>query len=183
MSDDNKNSDPFDFDFNDFNEGTPPATAEDSFGESSHIGDNAAVPDEDARADNPPEAAPKTIKNPKVKKEKVPKEKKPAREAAPSEFGTVLCVAFSLLLLASLIGVNIAAFLRGDPNKMVETIFFLCAFNVVGLALLAVPVMFYRFPKERTLPNVLLGISVVALFSAVEVFVWEFYLYNFNIIP
>ena len=116
------------------------------------------------------------------KKEKVVKEKKPAGETVPRDWGTILCIAFSVFLLVSLLMVNIAAFLTSGSSIM-QTLCFLGAFNVVGLAAASVPILFYRFPKERTLPNVMLGIAAVAIFSTVLMAVIELSRYDFILKP
>jgi len=121
-------------------------------------------------------------KQPKAKKEKVAKEKKPAGETTPLDWGTVLCIAFSAFLLVSLLVFNIAAIFTAGTSLM-QTLCFLGAFNVVGLVLVAVPLLFYKFPKERTLPNVLLGISVAAMFTGIEFLIIEFSRYSFIVSP
>ena len=120
----------------------------------------------------------------KEKKEKVVKEKAPAGEPVPRDWGTILCIAFSLFLLASLLMFNIAAVLsRGPESTIMQTLCFLGAFNIVGLAAAAVPILFYKFPKERTLPNVMLGIAAVATLSTILIAVTEFYRYGFILKP
>ena len=128
------------------------------------------------------EKAPTQIKEKKSKKEKVIKEKKPLREWVPRDLETILCVAFSLFLLASLLMFNIAAIMTSGKSLM-QTICFLGAFNIIGLAAAAVPILFYKFPKERTLPNVMLGIAAVAVFISLQSAVIEFYRYNFIMTP
>jgi len=119
----------------------------------------------------------------KEKKEKAPKEAKEKAPAVPRDWGTILCIAFSVFLLASLLTFNVATFLTAG-DKMMETLCFLAAFNLVGLALVAVPVLFYKFPRERTLPNVLLGISTSAIFTGVLFHVCNAYhYYGFAIRP
>jgi hypothetical protein len=76
---------------------------------------------------------------------------------------------------------NIAALLSGESGKLMQTLAFMGAINIVGLAAMSVPVLFYRFPKERTLPNVMLGVSVVALFIALQIAITEFYRYGFAV--
>ena len=128
--------------------------------------------------------AEKTVKPKKEKKEKVVKEKGPAGEPVPRDWGTILCIAFSVFLLVSLLMLNIAAFLsRGPESTMMQTICFLGAFNLVGLVAASVPILFYKFPQERTMPNILLGISVVAMFTGLLMFVTELYRYNFILSP
>jgi hypothetical protein len=73
---------------------------------------------------------------------------------------------------------NVAGLLTGGKSLM-QTLCFLGAINIVGLAAATVPILFYRFPKERTLPNVMLGIAAVAMFCSLLVVVTEFYLYGF----
>ena len=120
------------------------------------------------------------VKVKKPKKEKVKKEKVTAGERAPLDWGALLCIIFSVFLLASLVTFNIAAVLtRGSDSTILQTLCFIGAINIIGLAAASVPVLFYRFPKERTLPNVLLGISVVALFTGVLMALYEFYNYGF----
>ena len=118
----------------------------------------------------------------KPKKEKAVKEKKPAGESMPRDWGTILCIAFSIFLLASLLMVNIFAFLTAG-SSMMQTLCFLGAFNIVGLAAASVPILFYRFPKDRTLPNIMLGIAAVAMFCTVMFAVYEFYTYDFMLRP
>jgi hypothetical protein len=234
MSDDNNNSDPFDFEFNSLDEANPPEKSEDSFDLGEPFGDDEATstfelgeiaesaslgadfgdsiaadaPVESVQSDeaaHEDEAAPaeaeKTKKGfwgskgkakkdnvPKEKKEKAvkeKKEKKPLKERLPLDWGaTALCVAFTVFLLVSLLAFNIAVFYSHSPDSpIMQTLCFLGAFNIVGLVLAAVPVLFYKFPKERTLPNVLLGISAAALFSGVLVLVTEFYSYSFILKP
>ena len=111
------------------------------------------------------------------KKEKAPKDKEAVNKPAlPRDGGTILCIAFSAFLLVSLLMFNVATFLTGG-NSLMQTLCFLGAFNIIGLMLVAVPMLFYKFPQERTLPNVLLGISVGALFTSVLFFVHNFYYY------
>ena len=122
----------------------------------------------------------------KEKKEKVVKDKDaPAKPAVPRDWGTILCVLFSLFLLVSLLTFNAATFLSRDASStLMGTLCFLGAFNLVGLTLVAVPILFYKFPKERTLPNVLLGISVGAMFTGVLFLVNNFYYYyGFTVSP
>ena len=119
-------------------------------------------------------------KKEKPKKEKVAKERKPKGESVPLDLGTVLCFAFSLFWLGSLLMLNVAAFFsRGPDSTIMQTVCFLGAFNIVGLVPAAVPILFYKFPKERTLPNIMLGISVAAMFGAILIAVTEFYHYGF----
>jgi len=123
-------------------------------------------------------------KQPKAKKEKAIKEKKPRGESAPLDWGAILCLAFSAFLLVSLLVFNIAGILSREENSTIMgTLCFLGAFNIVGLVLVAVPLLFYKFPQERTLPNVLLGISVGAMFSGVGFLVIEFSRYSFVVNP
>ena len=118
----------------------------------------------------------------KEKKEKSPKEKSD-KPALPRDWGTILCIAFSVFLFVSLLTFNVATFLTGG-GSFLQTLCFLGAFNLVGLTLVAVPVLFYKFPQERTLPNVLLGVSVGALFTSVLLLVNNFYhYYGFAISP
>ncbi|MDR0328709.1 MAG: hypothetical protein LBI05_10480 [Planctomycetaceae bacterium] len=121
----------------------------------------------------------------KVKKEKASKKSEPAGEPVPRDWGMILCIAFSLFLLASLLLFDIVAFLlpRGEGSTIVHTLCFLGAFNLVGLVAAAVPILFYKFPNERTLPNVMLGISSVALTGTVLIAVTEFYRYSFILKP
>ena len=133
---------------------------------------------------NEAEQSPKAKKE-KVKKEKVIKEKKPAGELVPRDWGTILCIAFSVFLLISLLTFNVATFLsRDEGSTLMGTLCFLGAFNLVGLTLVAVPVLFYKFPQERTLPNVMFGISVGAMFTGVLLLVNNFYhYYGFVVSP
>ena len=275
MSDDNKNTEPFDFDFNTLNEDEPQETTGSSFDLDNPFGDDwtAASPEQEVSAggsnfddsvpyltdsltdgsvkdssvndssveegstddssENSEEEVPPTDaseepvgkkkkgllgglfggkkdKKPKetVVKEKAPKEKKEKKEkqpkskkekvekvpkdkdavdapTVPRDWGTVLCIAFSVFLLASLLMFNVATFLsRGTDSTLMGTLCFLGAFNLVGLTLVAVPVLFYKFPQERTLPNVMLGLSVCAMFTGVLFFVNNFYhYYGFAIRP
>jgi len=122
-------------------------------------------------------------KQPKTKKEKAPKsEEGTDKPAVPRDWGTILCIAFSVFLLVSLLMLNIATFLTSG-NSLMLTLCFLGAFNIAGLALAAVPILFYKFPQERTLPNVMLGISVGAMFTGVLFLVIEFSRYDFLIRP
>jgi len=127
----------------------------------------------------------KQPKSKKEKKEKVAKDEEATdKPAVPRDWGTILCIAFSVFLLVSLLVFNVAAFLTAESGKIMQTLCFLGAFNIVGLALVAVPVLFYKFPKERTLPNVMLGISVGAMFTGVLFLVNNFYhYYGFAISP
>ena len=123
-------------------------------------------------------------KKAKPKKEKAVKEKKPAGERAPLDLGTILCIAFSVFLLVSLLLFNIAAFLtRGPESSLMLTLCFMGGINIVGLAAASVPVLFYQFPKERTLLNVMLGVSAVALLTGVMIALTEFYRYGFAVSP
>jgi len=238
MSDDNKNSDPFDLDFDALNADEPQnSSGESSFELDDPFGDNldsssdmsASVFDDspetsdsatsdfigdrlEDESDETGESAPTDLeesdkkkkgkggwfskgkdkpgkekketpkKEPKSKKEKIEKEKTPPGEKVPRDWGTVLCLAFSAFLLASLLMVNIAGFLTSG-ERLMQTLCFLGAFNVVGLVAAAVPILFYRFPKERTLPNVMLGIAVIAMFSTLLVAVTELYSYGFIMTP
>ena len=126
----------------------------------------------------------KSAKEEKPKKEKAVKEKKPAGERMPLDLPAILCIAFSAFLMVSLLMFNIAAILtRGPESTIMQTLCFLGAFNIIGLAAAAVPIMFYKFPQERTLPNVLLGISAVASFSGLLMLLNEFYRYGFLLSP
>ena len=281
MSDDNKNSDPFDFDFNALNEDEPQAQAgdaafdldnpfgddivvtrteaaelpdatEDSFDLNNPFGDDLAPlsdeagvseenpylndssmilpetdmemessigttdePAQEEKADKkkkgllsgilggkkdkaakekptkekaPKEPKGKQAKPIKEKKEKAPKEKKektPGEPAVPRDWGTILCIVFSVVLLASLLIFNVATFLsRDEGSTLMGTLCFLGAFNIVFLALAAVPILFYKFPKERTLPNVMLGVSVGAVFTGVLFHVCNAYhYYGFVVSP
>ena len=116
------------------------------------------------------------------KEAKGKKEKKPLGERVPRDLETILCIVLSVFLLASLLMVNIASLVTSGKSLM-QTICFLGAFNVIGLAIAAVPILFYKFPKERTLPNVMLGIAVVAVFIGLQSAVIEFYRYNFILTP
>jgi hypothetical protein len=120
-------------------------------------------------------------KKEKVVKEKVVKEKKPAGEAVPRDWETILCIAFSVFLLVSLLMLNLGAFLTS--KNIMQTLCWLGAFNVIGLAAASVPILFYKFPKERTLPNIMLGISAVAMFSGLLLLLTEFYSYSFIMKP
>ena len=103
-------------------------------------------------------------------------------EPVPRDWGTILCIAFSVFLLVSLLVFNVAGFLtRGD--SLMQTLCFLATIDIIGLAAAAVPILFYKFPKERTLPNVMLGIAAVAMFSTLLFAVTEFYRYSFVMTP
>jgi len=241
MSEENNNSDPFDFDFDALNsESSPTSAPSSSFDLDAPFGDDMATSGSEGgvSADNPylddsstadsvaespaAEAAEsadagqagkkkgflgglfggkkgkapkeKQAKEKKIdlgkgkkdkdkdKKEKVVKEKKPAGESAPRDMGTILCIVFSVFLLASLLIFNIATFTTSGKSLM-QTLCFLGAFNLVGLAAAAVPILFYKFPKERTLPNVMLGIAAVAILTSLQMAVIEFYRYSFIMIP
>ena len=238
MSNDNNNSDPFDFDFDMLNAdepkntGTLKSTGESSFDLDNPFGNDAAVPPGDENtfesdahvgddfvasdsaigADNPylqdaavsadagkadkkkksgwfskskdkpvKEKTEKPLKEAKPKKEKIVKEKKPAGEPMPQDWGTILCIAFSVFLLASLLMLNIGALLTS--KSLMQTICFLGAFNVVGLAAAAVPILFYKLPKERTLPNIMLGIAAVAMFGGLLLLLTECNRYSFILKP
>jgi hypothetical protein len=119
----------------------------------------------------------------KVKVGKKQKEKVPTGGIVPKDLPTILCIAFTVFLLASLLVFNVVTFLYRGPSMM-QTLCFMGAFNLVGLAVAAVPILFFKSPKEWwTLPNVMLGISVAALFSGVMVLVYEFYSYDFIVKP
>ena len=246
MSNDNKNADPFNFDFDSLNEGkqekpeesfdldnpfgdelAPTSSKADVSADTSDLNDSADIPFEEGSAEEysetgaeeippiaagqekgkkkgflgglfggkkdkvPKEKAPKEkktqekqVKPLKEKKEKIPKDKEAAdAPAVPRDWGTILCIAFSVFLLVSLLIFNVAAFLTAGGSLM-QTLCFLGAFNIVGLVLVAVPILFYKFPQERTLPNVLLGLSVGALFTSVLLFVHNFYYYyDFTLKP
>lgn len=226
MSDDSKNSDPFDFDFDALNGENPPEKAADSFDLDNPFGNDIVVQRKEVGADSPysddlpadiaadgtlaeeseqtDEAAPaetdkkkkkgfwgskeKTKTKPqkekvvKEKKEKVTKEKRSLKELLPRDMGSALCAAFSIFLLVSLLIFNITAFLTSGKSIM-QTLCFLGTFNLIGLAAAAVPILFYKFPQERTLPNIMLGIAAVAIFTTVMVAVTEFYTYDFIINP
>ena len=131
----------------------------------------------------------------KEKKEKAPKEGESSdKPAVPRDLGTILCIAFSVFLLVSLLMFNVATLLTystescreclNPASTLMGTLCFLGAFNIVGLVLIAIPVLFYKFPQERTLPNVMLGLSVGAMFSGVLFQVNNFYqYYGFAISP
>jgi len=124
----------------------------------------------------------KEPKGKKEKKEKVVKEKKPLREWVPRDLETILCIAFSVFFLAVLLVFNIASLVtRGD--SLMQTLCFMGAMNIMGLAAAAVPILFYKFPKERTLPNVMLGIAAIAVFISLQSAVIEFYRYSFIMTP
>jgi len=120
----------------------------------------------------------------KDKKEKIAKDGEASdKPAVPRDWGTVLCIAFSLFLLVSFLMFNIGTLLTSG-DSLLGTLTFLGAFNLVGLALVAVPVLFYKFPQERTLPNVMLGVSVGAMFTGILFLVNNFYwYYGFAISP
>jgi len=125
----------------------------------------------------------KSEKKADIKKEKSVKEPKPAGDRVPLDLAAILCIAFSVFLLVSLLVFNVAAFLTAGGSLM-QTLCFLGAFNIIGLVLVAVPILFYKFPQERTLPNVLLGLSAGALFTSVLLFVHNFYYYyGFTLSP
>ena len=134
-------------------------------------GKKAKTPKKEKKAEE------KQPKPKKEKKEKVPKDKDTAdKPVMPRDWGTILCIAFSVFLLVSLLIFNIGTFLsRGD--SLMQTLCFLGAFDIIGLVLVAVPVLFYKFPQERTLPNVMLGISVAAMFTGVLIFVHNYFDY------
>jgi len=126
----------------------------------------------------------KPIKEAKPKKEKTVKEKEPAGERVPLDSATILCIVFSVFLLVSLLVFNIAAILtRGPESTIMQTLCFMGAFNIIGLAAAAVPTLLYYYPKERTLPNVLLGVSAVASFGGLLLLLTEFYRYGFLLNP
>jgi len=219
MSDDNKNSDPFDFDFDMLNEAAPAEKAADSFDLNNPFGDEIVVQRKEVSAETPypgdltadtwaeeseqtGETAPeetdtnkkkglwggkgkakkeKPLKE-KPKKEKTVREKKSLKELLPRDMGSALCAAFSIFLLVSLLTVNITTLLIGGKSIM-QTLCFLGAFNLIGLAAASVPILFYKFPNERTLPNVMLGIAVVAIFATVMAAVIEFNTYDFIMKP
>ena len=119
-------------------------------------------------------------KGKRKKKEKVVKEKKPAGERTPLDLGTMLCIAFAAFWLVSLLMFNIAGLLSREPeSSLMQTLCFMGAINLVGLIPACVPILFYKFPAERTLLNVMLGISVVALFTGVMMTMTDFYRYGF----
>jgi len=229
MSENNTNSESFDFDFDSLNAENPPENAgggssfdlgnpfEDdpaTFGSEEISAGNPSLDDSSANSvfedssidespeigegDVPPTAGDEEAKGkkkgsfgglfgskkkaPKEKKEKVVKEKEPVGKAAPWDWGTILCISFSVFLLASLLMFNIAAFLTGG-NSLMQTLCFLGAFNLIGLAAAAVPILFYKFPKERTLPNVMLGIAAIATCTSLLIAVTEFYRYSFILKP
>jgi len=119
-----------------------------------------------------------------LKKEKTEKAEKPSGESVPRDWEMILCIAFSVFLLVSLLMFNIAAlFIRGPESTMMQTLCFIGAINLIGLPAAAVPYMFYKFPKERTLPNVMLGIAAVAMLGGLMFVVTDFYRYGFIIKP
>ena len=243
MSDDHKNSEPFDFDF-DANESqkstgessfdldnpfgddwaapgggasAPVSTGESSFDLGDPLGDDLATGDFSAdnsekesgetgghapislekpdkkkkgiggwlskgKDKSAKEKKEKTTEEPKPKKEKVIKEKTSSGEPVPRDWGTILCIAFSVFLLVSLLMFNIAGFLTRGASLM-QTLCFLGAIDIIGLAAASVPILFYKFPQERTLPNVMLGIAAVAMFSTLLFAVTEFYRYGFIMTP
>ena len=124
----------------------------------------------------------KFAKEPKLKLGKTGKKEKPAGEKIPLDLAAILCLTFSVFLLVSLLMFNIASILTRGSNIM-ETLCFLGAFNIIGLVAAAVPILFYYFPKERTLPNVMLGIAAVASFGGLQMLVYDFYRYGFMLSP
>ena len=118
------------------------------------------------------------------KKKKVAKEKKSASERTPVDFGGTICIVFSALWLACLLVFNIVALLYAQEAgiSLMQILTFMGAINIVGLAALSVPVLFYKFPQGRTLPNVMLGIAAVAIFIGVQVAITEFYRYGFMVV-
>ena len=220
MSDDNNNSEPFDFDFGSLDADEPQVrTGDSAFDLGNPMGDSSLVDDlppldGGVSADNPflndskaggeetnakkkggggwfskgkkePKEKPEkkvNLKKETSKKEKTEKAEKPARESVPRDWETILCMAFSLFLLASLVMFNVAAFLTRGPDIW-QTLCFMGVINLIGLPAAAVPYLFYKFPKERTLPNVMLGIAAVAMFSGLILIVTDFYRYAFMIKP
>jgi hypothetical protein len=195
----------FDFDFDSFGSENPPSPLEGA-SSSVDLGNELGAMADGVSPDNPfldgaatgeigvPEQTGETLSEAaeeekpvvgkKDKKVKPPKEKKPAGEHLPRDLGTVLCLAFSIFLLVSLLLLNVTAFLcRPSGGSILQTLCFIGAFDIVGLAAAAVPILFYKFPKERTLSNVLLGVSAVAMFSGVLVLLTEFYRYSFILKP
>jgi hypothetical protein len=119
----------------------------------------------------------------KEKKEKIVKEKEGEPvPRAPRDWGAILCIALSFFLLVSLLMFNIATFLTSG-NSILQTLCFLGAFNIVALAVAAVPILFYKYPEQRTVPNVMLGVSTAAMFCSVLIAVSAFYQYNFVLGP
>ena len=216
MSDDNNNSESFDFDFDSFNADEPQVNAgEGAFDLGNPVGDDMPIGDEmppldgGVSADNPylsdsatgeektekkkkggwfskgkKETKEKPGKKVSLKKEKDEKTEKPPREPVPRNWETILCIAFSVFLLVSLLMFNIAALLtRGPQSTFLQTLCFMGTINLMGLPAAAVPYLFYKLPKGRTLPNVMLGIAAVAMFGGLMFMVTDFYRYGFIIKP
>ena len=225
MSEDNQNTDPFDFDFDSFTADSPPDSTDSPFdgnpfgdvpaiSEGEISADNSSLSDasvlDDSAVDNPADEFEQAAelsdtvpadgestdskkkgffgrlskaKNKSTKENKAKKEKKPSvGEPVPLDWGKILCIVFSVFLLASLLIFNVTAFLWGGSSIM-QKLCFMGAFNIVGLAAAAVPILFYKYPQDRTLPNVMLGISAVAMFCSVLIAVNAFYQYGFILKP
>jgi hypothetical protein len=213
MSDDNNNPESFEFDFDTLGVGEPQASTGDSgFDLDDPIGNDLPPLDDGVSADNPylndspaseeetdkkkkggwfskgkkePKEKPeKTVKPKKEKAEKAAKPPREPKESAPRDWETALCVAFSVFLLASLLMFNLAALLsRTADSTIMQTLCFIGAINLIGLPAASVPYLLYTFPKERTLPNVMLGIAAVAMIGGMMFIVTDFYRYGFMISP
>jgi len=127
-------------------------------------------------------------KEPKVKKEKVKKEKaekkpkEPTGPREPRDWGTILCLGIAGFLALNLLVINVAAFL--SAKEIMPLLLFLGTINLVGLTAISVPLLFLRADKkDRTLTNVMLGVSVVVLFGGLMIMFTEFYQYSFIVKP
>ena len=104
---------------------------------------------------------------------------------APRGLDNILCLVCSVILLVGLLILNIATLISPKADStLMETLCFLGAFNITALVPVAIPILLFMFPKERTLWNVMLGMSAAALFIGVLIAIHNFYYYyGFAISP
>ncbi|GHT21485.1 hypothetical protein FACS189419_02460 [Planctomycetales bacterium] len=117
----------------------------------------------------------------KSKKKEKPAKKKPVKTAAPRDWNGTICLFFAGLVLLVLIAANLVTLL--SSSNFMQTLIFLGTLDVLGLCIVAVPVMFYRKREDINVFNVLLGIASSAMFIGVIVMITEFFRYGFTFKP
>ena len=132
----------------------------------------------------PPVEQGKGKKTKKAKKEK-PKRAKKARDPnqEPADLGAVLSLSFAIALGVALLAWNVYVLLF-EPYKSVgvgfsSTIYYLVGVDIFGGIAIVVPWLFYKFKTERTLFNVLLGTSAIALLIGLIFLLDVLYRYDF----
>jgi len=177
----------------------PSETASDAFGSFGEVPTFPAVPSgfltENTEAT--PEAAASVIESPKKKgkkskekpeKKKKAKTEKPARESGPMSLGGVLSLCFGILALLGLGTINALIFTAPATPGIggSSTMYYAVGVNVFGLALVAVPFLFWMFykgkEKEQDLQlfDVLLGIALMAFVVGVLCLLTALYRYDFT---